>query len=484
MTQRVMKFNQEFLDADLSELNTDSENLSCNFGAYSEYLREFDAVSDVLNAGGPFLDGHIPVICFLSSAVKGSANTPPSEPKEEHNAGEHENCSHAKYYHCNNIQDSDETAKNNKRMAVVNPNTAENPTKSKSYLYLRSPCITPDYISSVAQTFNKMTYCFGLSPRETKNLFSIIHHESQFRPNARSPTDARCAGQLTKDTVVTTSRRIILEGDSQDNPIPRIYDEAIENCPSLVQKTIPSDIRCTKEYKDSGGNSKPCPHRNLQSRGSSESVESALQEYPITCKLTTDLPQCFFYSFLYFKSLLKLTDRRLEPSKLTVEGNTIISRGDIESFKYFTIQLSYNGGDSISRVQIDSFFDFFKQRIERTNCSSTQSRYCAYKEKILRGASLDLSVIKKEFTDYLKKVPRSLKTGALIYTRPEMYAYPDNITGGKGMGYFQNEDGLARKDLQTIALRRSTAGAAEGELAERIRNTVGEIQKQCRISIP
>ena len=505
LTDRFMQFNQEFLDADPKL----EDSYSCNRVAYNRH-NERQLITDVLNTGESFLTGPIPSICFLSSSARGTANRPPSKKSSE-----------KKYYHCN----SPNATNPNTRMAVKNnPNTGQT-----SHIYLRSPCISEDYHHSLTKTFNKMAHCFGLSEREAKNLFAIINHESQFIPNVQSSTGARCAGQLTRPAVTTLNAHIL------ENHFPgsHIYQSAVSRCPSLIDKTIPSDILCIK--------TEACPHSHLQT-GSQASKESKLSKYPITCKLTSDLPRCFFYTFLYFKETLinfdqqfrapnefdkqEISDRfiqkygvGLNPNEiiiakkadnsedphlfitaqdayeeaqkydsqpnnpmynLNVETVSLISSEDMKHFKFYATQLSYNGGRSIMDSQITNFLTFLKEQIDQADCSSPNNKYCKYRRHILEGNSPNIDSIKEDFKAYLRVAKNSKEK--LMYTREETFVYPDKIQDS--IDYFQNTDGLIRANLQRVATRhKKTNNEVSPEVGQQIRNTVDDIKNQCNIPI-
>ena len=513
LTDRALMWNQEFLSADNISY-ADIKN-NCNQTSYNQHS-SLGVLTDIIEESH-FLTGVIPPLCFLSSTAKRAANTPPSKKNA------------SQYYHCNSIRDSDPS----EGMRVQHPRT-----KKISYLYLRNPCISEEYLSSLVKTFNKMAYCFDLSPQEIRQLFTIIHHESQFTLNARSPTGARCAGQLTKGNIATSNVNIL-----QDSPpVSNIYQNASSRCPSLIDKTIPSDLLCVK--------SEPCPHKHLQ-QGDYESKMFRLHKYDVTCQVTSDLPQCFFYAFLYFKQMLKEFDNSFTPHneldykqvpeefinkygaglnpneiiaakqrrgrrrpslqsgyfftnavsaytefqkhnslsgnpmyELNVQTVPIIS--NMEHFKWFTLQLSYNGGDSIARVQVKSFLNFLKSQMDQANCSgrqlsSSDSKYCGYKKQLMSGQSLNMDSVKQEFTNYLKQAVNL--QGEKMYSRDEIYEYPSKIQGN--IEYFQTDKGASRFDLKNLAKKHDrNIDELSPEKQEQVDQTAEAIAEQCKIELP
>ena len=497
LTDRFIKSNQEFLDATRT-----TQNRPCDFSAYNIHP-PFTPITDLLETE-PFVNGPIPSICFLSSTARGSANGLPTSG------------SRRKYYHCRSPNDDNPIG----YMPVKNPQG-----KIKN-LYLRSPCLSEDYHSSLVKTFNKMAYCFGLSQREARNLFAVINHESHFIPNAKSPSGARCTGQLTKDTVNTLTANT-LHGYY---PEFHLYESAQSKCPSLVDKTIPPDIFCTKP---------PCSH-TLNPRGSmDDSTKPKLKEFPKTCKLTSNLPQCFFYTFLNFKTLLKQFDQNFrtdsefgknegvderfidiygssvgpneimiaetsspdlqflftstrsayrqaqkysgQPNNpmydLNVKRVPLISPEDLDRFKYFSIQMSYNGGSSVVRSQVKNFLKFFKQELKEADCPDSDNKYCEYRKRIaVEKKPLDLGSIKQEFKKYLKTVRyRNKKTGKMEFTYSnEMFRYPRKIQSD--VNYFQNS-GLVQGHLTKLT---ENPKNVDPETRREIQETAEAIKRQCQ----
>lgn len=504
LTDGFMQSNQEFLNANPLE-----DNLLCEKTTYNRHSA-LQPVSDILNTADPYLIGPIPPICFLSSMTKHSANYPSSRRSHRH------------YYHCNSPDDINPR----NRIAVENPSTGQT-----HQIYPRSPCISEDYHLSVVKTFNKMAHCFGLSEKETRNLFAIINHESRFAPNAKSPTGARCAGQLTKPTVITLGMNILQES----YPTFHLYNSAINKCPSLIDKTIPSDIGCTR---------KPCSNSHLET-GRYDSKKAKLNKYPVTCKLTSDFSQCLFYTVLNFKTALgkfnrnfdyenefedqEIPENFIEKYGVSINANeviiakkenspntedhylftsarsaydevqkyedqdsnpmynldtkivSIISIEDIEDFKFFTTQLAYNGGNSIVHSQVKNFLTFLKEQIDQADCSSPTEKYCNYRKQILNGNSLNLNSIKEDFKAYLRQAKHT-KSGNLMYPREETFVYPNKIQ--ESIDFFQNADGLSRAYLQKLATRHLPTREVSPETAQQIRDTVEDIKNQCQIQIP
>ena len=476
LADRAIALNQDFLEADdISHL--DIQN-NCSNKSYNQNQSLYLLASQFTNENLPplFLGGEISPLCFLASTARRAANTSPP------NAG-----NRRRYYHCNSINDI------NPRNSVALKNPQTNRT---SHVYLRNPCISEDYLSSLVKTFNKTAYCFDLSPQEVRQIFSIINHESQFTLNAQSNSGARCAGQLTKANVQTSNKQIL----QNTQPTSRIYQEASSRCPSLKDKTIPNDILCEKPYPNKN---KPCPHEDLRTTAD-KYILGKLGKYPLTCKLTTDLPRCLFYSFLFFKKTSKEFDDNFQDNESGLNLNEVVVAekkvpliSDMEHFKWFTLQLSYNGGDSIARTQIENFLDFFKSQISQANCkqknprqlASNNNKYCDYKRQLMSGQSLNMDSVKKEFTDYLKQAVN--EKGVRMYNRDEIYKYPGKVQ--RDINYFQNSEGVLRDHLEKLAKRHLLSGtnqykynriSLDSETRQKVQDTVNAIKDQCQLELP
>jgi len=166
---------------------------------------------------------------------------------------------------------------------------------------------------------------------------------------------------------------------------------------------------------------------------------------------------------------------------LDVQVIPIISTEDMESFKFFAVQLSYNGGNSIARSQVRNFLTFLKEQMDQANCPSPNNKYCSYRRQLLQGSHLSLSSIKEDFKAYLRQAVHA-KSGEKIYSREEIFRYPGKIQ--KSIDYFQNSDGLSQSHLKNLASAHLSTKKISPETAQQIRNTAEEIKNQCQIPIP
>lgn len=99
-------------------------------------------------------------------------------------------------------------------------------------------CINKDYITAIHETFKKMSYCFNFDKETQKDIFYMINHESGGILNSRSPTKARCLGQITKDYVEMINR--IIGSANRKNPHSEafIWKDILAKCPDLESARI------------------------------------------------------------------------------------------------------------------------------------------------------------------------------------------------------------------------------------------------------
>ena len=99
-------------------------------------------------------------------------------------------------------------------------------------------CINNDYITAVYKAFKKMSYCFNFDKKTQEDIFLLINRESGGILNTRSPSFARCLGQITKDYVTTINTSI----EKADNKNPHsnsfIWNNFVNRCPDLKSLRI------------------------------------------------------------------------------------------------------------------------------------------------------------------------------------------------------------------------------------------------------
>ncbi len=147
----------------------------------------------------------------------------------------------------------------------------------------RKLCINEDYIDMVYTAFAEMSMCFNYDEKRQLEVFRLISQESSWLLNIRSPTGARCLGQLTSDNIETVNNYISFSKSSESS----IYNKVITRCPFLEDKIL----------KD---------------------------EDSLTCRMTHDPYTCLFYTFF-----------DLEKNNRSIKENLQRASNHIESKKEF-----------------------------------------------------------------------------------------------------------------------------------------------------
>ena len=160
-------------------------------------------------------------------------------------------------------------------------------------------CLSKSYSKKLATVFDQITSCLNFCKQDKYEFFKIINHESAFAPNARSPSRARCMGQLTKNTINELQQNLalkILYPNSQYVINYDGFDLKNSACDYLDQYTIPPNFRknlfpYTKKIK--GGQLRG---KTLQTY-SHFSKEGQSQFY-YECKVLSNPVQCLLYAAL------------------------------------------------------------------------------------------------------------------------------------------------------------------------------------------
>lgn len=320
-------------------------------------------------------------ICFLASSIKGK-NTFKIR-GSQYPCSDYRTNLNQRFYYCDDVETS------NSCQTVMPVTDSEGNTR---LIYPRAPCLSEDYIQTLSTSFNNMSYCFNLSKKEQNDLFAIIHHESSFMPNSRSSAGAKCSGQLTTRALVNLNMDILLE----KNPIYSNYAQAIEKCPYLTDILIPTDLLTNEKYQNK----------------SYEALQSKIENLNFTCTLIADMSRCFFYSFLFHKTSIKLIEQELLPLE------KLLTPEDLESFKSFVSYLAYNGGHSITRVQLGRF-------INNLNCANQEE--CS-------SEHLNIENLKQDFLTHLRQTKDKRENH--IYSTQTLH-YPYAIQ--RDLDYFQSD---------------------------------------------
>ena len=102
-------------------------------------------------------------------------------------------------------------------------------------------CINEDYITAIYESFKKMSACFNFDKTMQEDLFHLINHESGGILNARSESNARCLGQITKEYVEHINNIIRTANWKRPHPATFIWKDILKKCPDLERAQIKCD---------------------------------------------------------------------------------------------------------------------------------------------------------------------------------------------------------------------------------------------------
>ena len=398
----------------------------------------------VCSSQGPTLSkiptGQISDTCFLMSAVSRKSRIPTSGKNSPY------------YLSC-----SDENSRAKPVFKAYDPQRSRERT-----LYTRALCLHRDYITMTSRAFHKMARCFGFNPKEQKNLFKLFNHESGFLLNARSPTGAKCYGQLTNALISDIVRDLYYKDKDEEShkegySYARAFEEAQKQCPQLDNLVYPKDFRSLSR-------------RNFLSRTRASRI-------PV-CQVAHNPEKCFFYSMMNVKTKLNALRRKLRTSTyppdkrlpisdafkekfqtpillnemrkvtgawtnkrgqssrvnwliwsdlevgaLTKNQSSSQEKATIEKVQVFdpeeilwpTVYWSYNAGQVVTKNYMENFLEEFTKNLSSRNCVSAASRLSpqlrqhmaqnckSYRASLLKGETLRGEEFKKAFSIYVKE---------------------------------------------------------------------------------
>ena len=355
---------------------------------------------------------YIRPICFYASSLRGKRNFNQAE----------------QLYYCESEEDSAPQSQHN--------NTG--------------PCLSQNYIQKLSSTFDQMSQCFNLSDYDSNILFEILNHESAFIPNAKSPSKARCIGQLRRDTIIELTAQLSIEMYDR-NKFDHISNNLnFDNCPYLNELTIPANLETS------------VLPQALQMGGVSlyDNIKTIIRNQSITCKIVSNPVRCLLYSFLYYKNTLNHFNKIFEPQEGTflpqelledsnfnfknrlnlneliiyqnnsLEMVFISTKGayengykknpsgllqkveiidtlprretqtsDMEQFKKLVLRLSYNGGVVVSQFLAQEFLFELKRNIANPYSIGLYKRF---RERILNGQTVPFKELISLFHSYIQ----------------------------------------------------------------------------------
>ena len=410
--------------------------------------------------GNYFYENDIPLECFFAGAVRGANIYSP---------GNH-------FYYCE--KDSD---RQSSRMSVTDDKDQER------NILPRRACLNRDYTYLTATAFNKTADCFGFQKAEKEALFKLLNHESTFLHNIKSPTGAKCYGQLTTIAIDEINKQIYFSDSANPLPYSYIFDDVIEKCPGLQHVILNPEIY---EPEQEG------------TKKSLSQFEQIISNSPINCKITQNPYSCLFYTFYNFKKSFDLIDRQLNlPTSNFNEQNNItqdfeeyfllpiplnrmlsvtspsdremlfwddseiwgsLRRSSLNGFRNIEVLplfedepevrrlfsvWSYNGGISISSSYMSRFIKQLKRRIASPCNPGSQNKYCQYRFRIMEGQGISTRDVREDFKVYIRNNYQIDKVSN--GRRKEVTEFTNHVE--KNLNYIYDKNGLFRVHLNNMA---------------------------------
>ena len=412
-------------------------------------------------------ENDVPLECFFASAVRGASIYNPGRD----------------FYYCE---------KNSNRPG--NMSVTDNNEKTRIILPRRA-CLNKNYMYLTARAFNKTADCFGFGKSEKESIFNLFHHESSFLHNIKSPTGARCYGQLTIDTIKEINKQIYFRDAPAPLPYSYIFDEVIDKCPGLQNAVLNSKI--SESVERTG-------------RKTIQKFNSIVSRSPVSCKITQNPYSCLFYAFYNIKKNsveieaqfhkptsrfgkknnipMEFKERFLLPIRLdsmvgvtSANGKDMIFWDDselwlalkerpfdslsnirklplfeneeevMELFNFWT----YNGGISVTLTYMTKFIKQLKRAIAAPCPPDSATRICQYRRTVSKGRGLATADIKKDFQAYIQQhyQTNDKKIGASLIQkekrRKEVTNFVSNVT--RSVHYLYNERSDFKGHLKALA---------------------------------
>ena len=378
---------------------------------YDEFILSFlkDTIKDTYLS-----EDDVPLECFFASSVRGANMYDPGE----------------NFYYC----DKDSNRPGNMTVTDDNEKTREIPP--------HRACLNKDYIYLTARAFNKTAECFGFDKSEKENIFKLLNHESAFLHNIKSPTGAKCYGQLTTVSIKEINKQIYFSDTASPFPYSYIFNEVIEKCPGLQNAVLNPKI-----YGPIAKGNK-----------SMETFNELVSQVPISCKLTQNPYSCLFYAFYNIKKNSAEIDIRLKKDTtffnktnsipqefkdrflLPISLNSMVgvtntggrdmifwddseiwpalknyspdSLHNIRKLPLFESEKevkdlfglwAYNGGISFSTKYMTEFIRQLKHSIASPCSPDSKTKICQYRFAVADGEGLKTADIKRDFQIYLQE---------------------------------------------------------------------------------
>ena len=268
---------------------------------------------------------NIPPECFFASAVRSVEKKPGYIPDKEKPQAS------TNYYYCDSM-----SSKQAKKFAPTISSKG-----NKKNIFPQPPCLNEDYIMMTYNSFHNMADCFGFNGEDKKDMFKLFNHESKFILNQKSPTGAKCYGQLVRNTLEEVNKRIYISSVST-HPKSQIYKNFRDKCPDLLnQVRIPDKVL-------SGSRSKRSSDKKFKS--DHDGIKKASRS--MDCAVTQNADTCFFYSMYNMKlnqnqleKALRVIDEKYSrpiPQKVETDSDTPASQRIRKAIEDFQMPLKLN----------------------------------------------------------------------------------------------------------------------------------------------
>lgn len=302
--------------------------------------------------------------------------------------------------------------------------------KNRNHTGRKKHCINEGYIDMISKAFSDMSYCFNLTMEDQISFFHLILHESGFILNARSRTDARCLGQVTKIYVKNINEIIKSVGSKRPKKYAYIYKNVLDRCPSLEKKTLPNlnylSCKTTHDpytclfytlfgFKQNFYEIFSHLNSPLNYMKNMNFTPKELGMIPLPLKLNEMLSVkgelrdkkvdwIFWDDSELYHTIRKLKKQNYtEEEILSLEFNKVPLFENSEDITTMLNYWAYNGGGLVARSFVPAIVKQLKQDIASKCRKNSKQRRCIFREKIQKGKSLSTKEMLSYFSRQIKR---------------------------------------------------------------------------------
>ena len=389
-------------------------------------------------------------------------------------------------------------------------------------IHPRKYCLNQEYVQMTAKAFRQTSDCFDFSPKEQRDLFTMLNHESGFALNARSSTHARCYGQITMDVFHAVNRYVHYKDKEKAwRSQSGIYEDVMKKseCSFLGDKMV--RLPFEQGYKGSVDNYDKKFNDEFSNNWSR-----------MTCPATRDPYTCLFYSMYFYKlqqhlffseyheipkdiglwdrekygssagdfyapirlneivivkgkitktngeevyvewlidsdhELKKILDTKFTYNRddLRIQKINVYDEDGGDLFRDVT-QISYNGGRKIIKGYFPEYMNNLKRQVAKKETCERQAACASLREHILAGRVFSVRDFNNGFSDYLKKIDE----------KTPLNGEPEKFNAGiiEDLCYLTdkgNKKGQLRAKLQNYRYGRDLSQAEIVEFIDQVKN--------------